>query len=87
VNLIKVMLKDSNGKVKIQGQLIEVFGIDRGLRQGDTQSITLLNIVLEKLIRNIETNQNGTLFKKTRQCIAYDDDVFILGKWVRAIGD
>jgi hypothetical protein len=79
------MLKDSNGKVKIQGQLIEAFGIGRGLRQGDTQSTTLVNIVLEKLIRSIETNQNGKLFKETRHYIAYADDVSVIGRWVRAI--
>jgi len=27
-------LQDSNKKVKIQGQLTETFGIERGLRQG-----------------------------------------------------
>jgi hypothetical protein len=30
VNLIKMMLQDSNGKVKIQGQLTKERGIERG---------------------------------------------------------
>jgi len=33
VKLVKMTLQDSNGKVKIQGQLTETFGIERGLRQ------------------------------------------------------
>jgi len=40
-----MMLQDSNGKVKILGQMTEAFGIQRGLRQGDALSTTLFNIV------------------------------------------
>jgi len=56
--------------VKIQGQLTKVFGTERGLRQGDALSTTLFNIVLKKVIRNIETNPNGTIFNRTQQYIA-----------------
>jgi hypothetical protein len=70
--------KDSNGKVKIQGQPIEAFGTEIGLRQGDALSTTLFNIVLEKVIRNIETSSNRTIFNRTRQYIACTDDVFIM---------
>jgi hypothetical protein len=38
------MLQDSNGKVKIQGQPTEAFGIEIGLRQGEALSTTLFNI-------------------------------------------
>ena len=76
--LKKMTLKDSNGKVKIQGQSTEAFGIEIGLRQGDVLSTTLFNIVLEKLIRNIETSSNRTIFNGTRQYIACADDVFIM---------
>jgi hypothetical protein len=35
-----------------------------GFRQGGALSTTLLNIVLGKVIRNIVTNQNGTLVNR-----------------------
>jgi hypothetical protein len=70
-------LKDSNGKVKIEGQPTETFGIEIDLRQGDALSTTLFNNILEKVIRNIETNSNRTIFKRSRQYIACTDDVFI----------
>jgi hypothetical protein len=34
-NLITMMLQNPNGKVKIQGQLTEAFGIEIRLRQAD----------------------------------------------------
>jgi len=54
VNLIKVTFQGSNVKVKIPGQLTEAFDMDRGLGQSDAVSTILFNVVLEKLIRNIE---------------------------------
>jgi hypothetical protein len=73
------MLQDSNGKVKILGQMTEGLGIERVLRQGDALSTTLVNIVLEKVKRNIETTTNGTIFNRTRQYVAYIGKVLILG--------
>jgi len=71
-----MILQDSDGKVKIQGQVTEVFGVERDLGQGDSLSITRFSMLLEKVIENIETNPNGT---RMRQYIAYAGDVLILG--------
>jgi len=71
-------LQDSNGNMEIKGQLTKAFGIGGGKRQGDTLSTTLFNIVLEMMIRNLETNPNETIFNRTIQCIAYADGVLIL---------
>lgn len=38
VNVMTMTLPDSHGKVKIQGQMSEVFVIERGLRQGGALS-------------------------------------------------
>jgi hypothetical protein len=39
-------------RVKIQEQLTEVFGVEKGLAQGDVSSAALFHVVLEKVIRN-----------------------------------
>ena len=78
-------LQYPNAKVKIQGQLTKALDIERSLRQGDALSTTLFNTVLEKVIQNIQTNLNGTIFNMVRQYIAYEDDVLILGWSVRVI--
>jgi hypothetical protein len=77
-------LTDSNCRVKIQGQLPSNFKVKVELRQGDALSTILFNIVLEKVIRNTEINPNGTIFNRTRQYLAYADDVVILGRSMRA---
>jgi len=97
VKSVKMMLQDSlpkkggggggrgkKGKKKkeIQGKLTAVFGIERGWRHGDSLSTALFNIVLGKVISNIETNPNGTIFNRTREYITYADDVLILGRLV-----
>jgi hypothetical protein len=71
-----MMLQDLDGKVKIQGQLTEVFGVERDLGQGDSLSTTRFSMLLEKVIENIETNLNGA---RMIQSIAYAVDVLILG--------
>jgi hypothetical protein len=63
----------------------EVFQLKRGLKQGDALSTVLFNMVLEKIIRNIQINPKGTIFNRTRQYLAYADDVVIFGRLVRAI--
>jgi len=63
----------------------QALGIERGLRKGDATSTALFNIVLQKVIGNIEINMNETIFKRARQYIAYADDLLILGRSVRAI--
>ena len=55
------------------------FGIERGLRLGDALSTTVFNTLLEKVIRNMETNPNGTTFNRMRQYIAHAEGVLMLG--------
>jgi hypothetical protein len=35
---------------------------------------------MEKIIRNVRINPGGTIYNTTRQCLAYADDVVILGR-------
>jgi hypothetical protein len=85
VNLIRMTLQDSNGKLKIQSQMTEAYGVGRGLRKVDAQSATLFNISIEQLIRNIKTNHNGKFFlNRMRQYVTYAVGVLIFGRSLRA---
>jgi hypothetical protein len=80
VRLVKMTLMNTNSKVKIEGKLSSSFETMIGLRQGDSLSTLLFNLCMEKIIRNIRINPGGTIFNRTRQCLAYADDVVILGR-------
>lgn len=58
--------------------MTEAFDMDRGLRQSGALSTVLFNVVLEKVIRNIETNWNGMIVNRMRQRTAYGHDVLVL---------
>ena len=80
VRLVKMTLANTNSKVKIQGKLSPSFETMIGLRQGDSLSTLLFNLCMEKIIRNVRINPGGTIYNRTRQCLAYVDDVVILGR-------
>jgi hypothetical protein len=80
VRLVKMNLANKNGKVKIQGKLSPSFETMIGLRQGDSLSTLLFNLCTEKIIRNVRINPGGTIYNRTRQCLAYADDVVIMGR-------
>jgi hypothetical protein len=45
------------------------------------------NTGLEKVTRNIEINPLGRIFDKTKQFVAYADDVAIIGRRVGALNE
>jgi hypothetical protein len=67
-------------RIHIQGKLSPSFEMTIGLRKGDSLSTLLFNLCMEKIIRNVRINPGGTIFNRTRQCLAYADDVVILGR-------
>jgi hypothetical protein len=69
-----------NSKVKVQGKLSPSFETVIELRQGDSLSTLLFDLCMEKIIRNVRINPGGTIYNRTRHCLAYADDVVILGR-------
>jgi hypothetical protein len=41
--------------------------------------------MLEKLIRNIELNPGGSIFTRTRQYMAYANDMVVIGRSLQAV--
>ena len=71
---MRMTLQHSNWNLKIQWQLIEAFGVEKGLTQWVALCVTTFNIELAKVIRN----SNGTVFNRIRQRMANADIMFLL---------
>lgn len=56
-----------------------------GLRQGDALSPVIFNLVLEKIIREINLCEGVELGRSTINILAYVDDIALLGKNIEMI--
>lgn len=85
INLTRATLTNTKCKVLIQNSLSEPFYIITGLRQGDKLSTILFNLALEKVIRAMTINWNGTIFSTSKQITAFADDADLVGRGTIAI--
>ena len=60
--------------------LTEPFDTRRGLRQGDTLSCDLFNILIEIIMRKDAVNMNKTINSKNHMLLEYADDIGITGR-------
>jgi len=76
--MIKICNSNTLCKVRWQGELSPHFEVKSGLKRGDALSPILFNLVLEKVVRDVEENRlmeiNGDM-----TMLAYADDVVVLG--------
>lgn len=87
INLTEITLSKTYNKVKVQTKLSDRFLTVNGVRQGDSLSTILFNIGLEKVMRNVDINYKGTIFNRTRQCMAYADDIVIMSRSLEVLNE
>jgi hypothetical protein len=75
IRLVKATMTDTEAQVKIQAQLIDVFKIRQGFKQGDGLAPLLFNLALEYAIRKLSVNVKGTLEYHTTQIVGYADNI------------
>lgn len=80
IRLARATLDDSKSCVRVEGELSRVFGISEGVRQGDGISAMLFNFALEKVVREAQLVRTGTIVNKSKQILAYADDIDIMGR-------
>nr|XP_042900286.1 saccharopine dehydrogenase-like oxidoreductase [Parasteatoda tepidariorum] len=87
IRLIRMTTSSTKTKVKVQNKMFREFDIVAGLRQGDILSTLLFNVCLEKVMRNTVSNRGGTIFNRTKQVLAFADDVILIARSKNALVD
>jgi hypothetical protein len=81
INLIMISVMETKVKVKVGDLISDHVLVKSGLRQGDALSPILFNLVLERVIREINVNNQGfKLQDSSIELLAYADDVVLLGE-------
>jgi sorting nexin-29 len=81
--LVKMTLEGAQAKVIVDGKISNPFVIDMGVRQGDRLSATLFNLVLHKVLKNLE--QGNTILNRLTQICGYVDDILVLARSFSAL--
>ena len=81
VPIFRILYKDLQTDVMINGQIVKGFKIKRGVKQGDALSCILFIMCIEPLLNNIENNPNIESIRSVKlgtelpKAYAYADDV------------
>lgn len=81
IGVIKVLYKDIESMLKINGGLSAPFSVNRGIRQGCALSGMLYSLAIEPLLNKLRSNIEGLLLPNVNlqhQISAYADDVMIM---------
>jgi len=74
IDLIKATIENFEIKIKIANSTSKLFKVTSGLRQGDALSSIIFNLVLEKVVRNMNIFEDITLGQSKIGLLTFADD-------------
>ena len=84
INLCKTFAQKTKSAVRIEGTLSSFFENKTGLKQGDSLSLILFNLALQKVIQSIKMVPSGIKIDKQQlNVLAYADDIVIIWKTMK----
>ncbi|XP_051858122.1 uncharacterized protein LOC127565084 [Drosophila albomicans] len=84
--LYRMTLSNTISSVKVGSGQSETFTTKCGLRQGDSLSCILFNILMESIIRKAGVHRTGTILtNRCVQLLGYADDIDIIGRTKRDV--
>ena len=82
IESIKVLYKESNACVRVEGEVTEEFMVEQGLRQGCPLSPWLFNVFLDRVVREamVEFQGGVELDRCPIQILMFADDTVMLAQ-------
>jgi len=81
INMCKTCVQKMISAVRIEGTQSSFFEKTTGLKQGDSLSPILFNLVLQKVIQSIKMVPSGIkIGKEQENVLTYADDIVLIGK-------
>jgi len=77
IKLIEANLKNMEINIKVASKVSGLAKVNTGLRQGDALLLILFNLILEKVIRDTNSNNEKSLGNSNINILAYADDIAI----------
>ena len=78
ISLIHDIYTNNYARIKIEGNLEGKIPVNQGIRQGDSLSPLLFNIVMNEIIKNLKGLQGYTLGNENVNMICYADDATLI---------
>lgn len=76
IALVTMAMEGSQDKVFVEIKISRNFKATTGVRQGDSLSTVLINLLLSEIIE--ELGWRGTIISKSKQAYAYPDDIVLM---------
>lgn len=86
-NLIMETITETSYKIKLGNETTDEISSNVGLRQGDSLSPVLFNMVLDRIIKENPIQHNHYLFRNRGQILGYADDITIVSTSDRILAE
>ena len=74
INLIHDMYTNNCARIKVEGKLTKTVPVKKGIRQGDSLSSLLFNIIINEIMEEIKTLKGYSIGDENISCLCYVDD-------------
>lgn len=80
VNLIQDIYSNNSAKIKTEGKLSASIPVNQGIRQGDSLSPLLFNLIMNEIIEEIKNLKGYSLGDENITCVCYADDAALVAE-------
>lgn len=78
IRLIKNLNMEQKTRIKVNGDLTEEIDMEQGIRQGDSLSPMLFNLLMDKIIDSIRTKPGYRIGRQNINIVCYADDAVLV---------